>query len=153
LRVGCCPPASFSVLWALTRFAIVLPTLATTLMLTELREPSPMARSPSAQLIGRPRRGVQVPFVVVTPRNNAPVGTGLVSTTLCAVSGPAFDTVITYEICAPFFADVGPAMLTATSALGGGGVVVTKVAKTWSLAGRTLQLHCPKKKLQGSPPL
>lgn len=123
---GVANPASFSVLWALTRFAMLPPAFAVTLTLTELRELLPTARSPSAQVIGPPRRGgVQVPFVVVTPRNDAPDGTGLLSTTLCAASGPTFETVITYVICALFFADVGPAMLTATSALGGGGGVVT----------------------------
>src|SRR6185503_1021755 len=99
-------------------FKILLPALAVTLRLTEFDEPPPAVRSPSAQVIGPPFfGGVQVPLVVETPRNDAPDGIGFVSTTLCAVSGPVFDTVMRYETCAPFFAVVGPAMLTATSAL------------------------------------
>ena len=93
---GVASPDPFAVLCALTMFAMLLPAFAVIRTATELRALLFVARSPSAQVIGLPRRGgVQLPLVDETLTNEAPLGTGSLKITLCAVSGPALDTVIT----------------------------------------------------------
>lgn len=111
----------FAVLWALTTFARLLPALAVILMLTH------RSRRTAGNEVAERTRDQCVLFrrcAHSLRRRDAdkddPDGSGLLSTTLCAVSGPAFDTVIRYVTCTPFFADAGPTMLTATSAVGGG---------------------------------
>ena len=74
---GVASPDPFVVLCARRTFAMLLPAFAMTLTVTELSALLLATRSPSAQVIGPPRRGgVQLPLVDETPTNEAPLGTG-----------------------------------------------------------------------------